>query len=737
MPRKVKSDISNTDCSQSSFFTHKLQLQLYDLYGVPVPNTQFWITIKVRKRKDQVTLQFPTINFQTGQYANNVSEPPSPIPPFISGGYLYTSDGYLPPNVRPTDLVNRSWLAPSDNGVLLSFSFTQPSDTLPNPIAGYILQVTNAGGIVIQGAGTFGNIIPAGNQTMLPTTIEYIVEPTSSLSRNIAISRGATNITQFGFPGLFDEYRDFHINDAYNGVAAWAWVDNSTVVDKTNNVLNVMVAVGQQDSKGNLKVGAPVQLTNVQPPLSASFDSAVAISRLDSNIIVVSYTMSNFDVQTSPIEVSFTPCRAISFDGGKTWPAPFDGITPQLYNGPLEPSTILPTGPVGLGDYIGVASDKYGNIWCCVTNYYTNTNPPVEINQPYFIVSTDEGRTFSPVYTFPFPEPNFIYDVSYYCFGGDGKGNYGLHFTSDYGNLITGDMSLFVGFIPITGLGEYNVEAIEKASLTNFTNNMGAPDIAASSDGRVWLYGNLNIYSVSPQSNISSTRLIYKSPGDIAVNYAGPWDFSISNHLNTAFFLTTSISAPFYFGYFNSARTVIYDEKRQALYALTAGNQPDFSQNMQIYLAISRDNGLTWSSPIAIATTDFANRGFQTMALDTITGNLLFGWYDGRNDPTFKSVEYFAAIIKAKTLNKLVKRIPLSNPIYIVPPATNPSAITKILTREELEKRKNLINNRRNRLMRKIVNNTKGIKYLAPKMETKVVREGIIVSEKKDKITRK
>ena len=46
--------------------------------------------------------------------------------------------------------------------------------------------------------------------------------------------------------------------------------------------------------------------------------------------------------------------------------------------------------------------------------------------------------------------------------------------------------------------------------------------------------------------------------------------------------------------------------------------------------------------PIDISTTDFANRGFQSMALDSVTGNLVFGWYDGSNDPTFQSVQYFA-----------------------------------------------------------------------------------------------
>ena len=52
------------------------------------------------------------------------------------------------------------------------------------------------------------------------------------------------------------------------------------------------------------------------------------------------------------------------------------------------------------------------------------------------------------------------------------------------------------------------------------------------------------------------------------------------------------------------------------------------------------------------------------MALDPKTGNLVFGWYDGRNDPTFQSVQYFGAVLPAKELDRLVEAIPLSNPLY-------------------------------------------------------------------------
>lgn len=686
-------------CSEncSEILDHKLQLQLYDLYGVPVPNTQFWIKIKILIEGHKVTLQLPTINFQTGPYANNPNEPPVPVPPFIPGGYLYTSDGYLPKCICPQDVVNRSWLAATDNGVNQSFSFTQDADTLPKPITGYILQVTSAGGLVVQGAGTFGNIIPAGNQTLLPTTISYLVEPVSTLKKNVVISDGPTNITQFRSEGPFNPLseglRDSHVNDAYNGLAAWTWSDNSMVRDKTNNVLNQMVAIGYVNDKGKLKVNAPVQLTDLQPPFSSIQDNAVAINRALPNIVVVSYSLQNYSVQDSHFGQVISTCRAVSFDGGKTWPPPFDGITPQPFNGP---TLVQPSGNNGLGDNPGVQSDKFGNIWYMATNLFDPTGT-IFINQPYIMVSTDGGVNYKVVYIFPFPVTDYFYDFPQYCFGGDGLGNYGLHFTADYNNLNpltgegSGDLSLFVGFFPITGPGQYDPSAPATSNLTDFTNANGTPVIAAAEDGRVWLYGALNLPNfAAPESNISSRRIIYKSPGPINQNYAGPWDFAISNNLNQAFFITNADSEPI-FGYFLVPRSIVYDEKRQALYAIHAANSPDFSQNMRLYFAISRDNGQTWSNVIDISNSSFANRGFQTMALDSKTGNLIFGWYDGRNDTTYQSVEYYGAVITSEKLTELVKKIPLSNPIYNLPPANATLTIKKPLTVGQIELRKKLI----------------------------------------------
>ena len=724
-------------------FQHNIQLQLVDSLGFLVDGTQSWVTIDVIKNGPLVTLLLPQINFQTGQVSTDNPYFPSGeitagIPP--AGGYLVTVDGFLPKELRPIDTMPRSIVASSNNGFSQVFSFTQDPTTLPVPPAGYIVQITNAGELQIQGAGEFGNIIPAGPQNLLPCSISYKAQSRKTLEKNVKISTGATNVTQFtGGPGA-DGFRDFHVSDAFDNIVAYAWTDNSNVADQTNGTMNTMVAIGKIKKDGTLKVGKQVQLTNL-PANVIAWDTAVAINRNNPDNIVVSYGVID---HTDP-NIPAPTCRAVSFDGGKTWPAawqytaftgsitgttltvtdvafgalqvgdiiytyeaflPAAGIiagttitafgtgtggvgtytvsisqdVPSVYtiaNPPLNGQIpILPAYSTGFGDCRGVSSDKFGNIWYGATIFFDQFGNLV--NQPVFAVSTDNGATFNVIFTAPTPPANTLYDYPQFTFGGDGLGNYGLWFQSSIFNQTpgTGDAYPNVGFIPIMGLGNFGTPTL--TALTGLTNVQLECDLAASADGKLWLFSGPEIGgqgpNQAPYNYVLPNTLVFKSPGAQDINYAGPWDFGLANDNTEQYFgLFTSMGEPnpardttSFIYLTNSIQGIIFDEARQALYALINPQYPNYSENMRIYLAISRDNGQTWSSPIDISTTDFANRGYQSMALDPATGNLLFGWYDGRNDKTFQSVEYYGAVLLAKELDKLVHAIPLSNPNYVV-----------------------------------------------------------------------
>ena len=166
-------------------------------------------------------------------------------------------------------------------------------------------------------------------------------------------------------------------------------------------------------------------------------------------------------------------------------------------------------------------------------------------------------------------------------------------------------------------------------------------------------------------SGVTNSRLLFKSPGPIDQNYVGPFEVAIFNQIGFSLFIPTYDSQPV-FGMFQTVQNNLYDDKRQALYVLVNAHFPDNSQNVRLYLLISRDNGQTWANPIDVSNTDHNNRGFPSMALDPVTYNLLIGWYDGRNYDD-NSLNYYGTVIVAETLDRIVEKIPLSNPLYSIP----------------------------------------------------------------------
>ncbi len=621
----------------SETFQHAMQLQLADVNGAPVENTQFWITVQIVKKKDQVTLNFPTINFQAGQCASNDPDCTGTQP-----GYIITASGYLPPELRPNVLIPISVNAPSGDGLAQTATHAEMS---PIPPSGFIVMVDNSGGVLIQQAGSGSNTIAAGPHAVLPFSVKYQAGKRENICFNFQLSQGQIDVTQFtNAHTTFDNIRDSHINDASNGTFAWAWTDNHNV-DPQANILNVFVLVGKIDKKGRMKLGKPIQLTNF-PPNTYAWDTSVAINRQDKNNIVVSYGLVD--------ETGSANCRAVTFDGGKTWGGVFDGVNSSAQNGLIN---YQPT--MGFGDIPGVGADQFGNFWFGATDKANSF-------RPYLLASTDKGLTWNTVYNFPSAGSMAFYDYPHFVFGGNGSGQYGVWYYTDFfdsaGNIFPG-----VAFIPINGLGNFGSSTT--TFLTSLENGIAVPTVAVSNDGRFWGLG------VSPIVTFLYNWpfvTIFKSSGPIDQNYAGPWLAGSENQLN-------DISPNVYHfdsvpdkGYFLSVQGLIYDDKRQALYALFAAPNPPLSQSMRLYFSISRNNGQTWSSPYDISATAFANRGFDTMSLDPSSGNIYIGWYDGRNDPSQTKIQYFGGIIPAQLLDQLVKQIPLSNPQYQIPGQGSP-----------------------------------------------------------------
>ena len=694
MEIKHHSDDSSSSSSEhcgKTFFSHVITLYLADAYGIAVPGVEFRVKLSIIKDViapgvTHVTIQIENpINFVTGPYANNLYELNNPVseiidgapglflPPPQNGGYLYTKDGFLPCDIRPNSVMTRTYFGPSNNGQNIPFNYvisaTPPPDvsgvlvTPPGP--GYLIRVTNSGGLVIEGIGTLGNIIPPGTQQLLPTTFSYIRRLNIRLGKNTQISTGAINIAQYDNPsppttGSRDNVRDHHVNDAWANRVWFAWADNSNIPNPPANpgVMNLAYAFGEvKHEKLHMN---PAQFLPTPNTLYV-WDTAVAINRTNPNNIVISYGLIDNNSPGDGLPFS-TVCAAVSFDGGQTWAS--NGATN------VQPTGMFDGIPTGFGDLPGVRADKFGNFWYMYSNLADDFGDI--INVPAIMASSDGGRTWTQVYTFPYDYTNPIdlYGYPSLCFGGDGQGNYGVQMLADFflgPDLINGYPVR--AFIPITGLGQWNVGAVQEAPLPWLLNNIFTASITASEDGKVWTYGSAS--GLDPAGYVfpggfTNNRLVYKSPGPIDQNYAGPWGVVRYNSLSDSIYYPVWQANPL-FGFFQSVQNNIYDEKRKALYVILNATYPELSNNSKIYLVISRDNGSTWSNPIFINSDDKNNRGFMSMALDATTGNLVLGWYDARNYKDGLSFNYWGAVFPSKYLDELVEEIPLSNPVYAIP----------------------------------------------------------------------
>jgi hypothetical protein len=637
-----------TDSLETPTVEHKMRIAIWwnlpnSNNSSPYPGSTQVITLKYKVIGDEITVDIPAINLQVQDDVFNS---------FTS--YASTVDGFLPESIRPFTLTQVGTVSGSKNATSIPFNTQTPPPT-PVSTSAYNVQIGQSGALYITSAcGQIGNNLAAGPHMVNQCTIVYNRKEIERLSYNITLSDGQSDVTTMTGSAAADGYRDSHMNDFYNRKAVWAWTDNSNVPDalKSTGIMETMVRTAQVALDGTLTLGPIVQLTNHYQEYIAtgyraqSWNTSVAINRTNDNNIVVSYGKIS---RKTGFPTLVLPWRAYTTNGGATMADWTVGIL-----------NTLPTGtPARFGDCTGVQTDKYGNMFYMFTNI--NNASGVAVGVPTVKLSVDGGNTYSTIWTAPdpldvTPATHDQYDYPQLTFGGDGFGNYGMWVHTLY--FVNPNNTLYfvpyVTFIIINGFN--SIGAVTEQLLWGLGNQQHLCCPAASADGRYWSMQ--SPYQLSPTIN----SIAYKSPGAIDVNWAGPWTNATIRFCNQP---ADTISFPV-FGYLNTTvRGLIYDEDRQALYALIQNNKQDIgSQDTCIYFMVSRDCGSSWSDPIKITTTDVANRGYQSMALDPVSKGIVIGFYDGRKDPTFIRMEYMAASISAAKLQEMVDAIELTPQTY-------------------------------------------------------------------------
>ena len=374
------------------------------------------------------------------------------------------------------------------------------------------------------------------------------------------------------------------------------------------------------------------------------WDTAVAISRKHLSHVFISYLNINFTGNYSATMPYTVVSLAGSLDGGETWA--FNGATS------VQPTGNIGGVPFGAGDNAGVSCDQHGVLWYLSTNYLSTTGEGQVINQPFIMSSLDDGQTWTLQYTFPYNSPSYAayYDFPEMCYGYykpsstsscQAQAQYGIYITVDFqpegftGLSVDGYPILV--FLPVTGPG--TVGTAQLAELKEFTNNTFLNGLTSSDDGRLWMYGTaagLNSAQYAFPGGKTTNRLAFHSPGHgLDSGWSGPFSVMNYNSLSNSLYLPIWKSMPV-FGLFQSVQCHLYDNKRHALYVILNATYPDESQDSVIYFLISTNNGQTFlDPPLIVNSSKKGNRGLASMALDSIHGDVLIGFYRQKQLPSF------------------------------------------------------------------------------------------------------
>ncbi len=296
---------------------------------------------------------------------------------------------------------------------------------------------------------------------------------------------------------------------------------------------------------------------------------------------------------------------AVTFDGGKTWNRRIVGTGNDVFGDTCcDPSA---------------AFDQYGNLFL---SWLYNVDQVVPIG-----LSTDGGLTFKVIAKIGAPSSLMQTKSS--------RDERGLFRFVDQETVTTGANSVWVVFnaggpifatgAPVTGLGQ--VGQFFSGEVVPGTNNCTYGDVAIGPQGQVINGCNLTESGQGGGKvfvNIDPDGLGPAPFGDrieLADTHVGGFDFIPAQP-------DRSIDAEVGLAWDRSGGA--HNGRVYAIYTL---EHPNESDNTDIYLRYSDDNGTTWSAPQRVNDDNTKNSQFlPKLALDQSTGNIAVTWYDSRND---------------------------------------------------------------------------------------------------------
>jgi len=352
------------------------------------------------------------------------------------------------------------------------------------------------------------------------------------------------------------------------------------------------------------------------PPVPPNVDSSVMHGNEAEDAIAINpANPSNIVTMATLPDVPSGLFEGVSFDGGQSW-------TRQVIG------TGAPLGEICCDEQL--AWDRFGNLWM---TYLVNTNGHV-----FVAVSADGGLTFrkaaevvpttpagsrAPSGATPKPlrprshNPNIFGDQPSISVGPD---SVWVSYTSFPSTVVQAFGA------SVTGLGRFGpFSAPESVPTSNGRGDFG--DTAVGPDGQVLVtyqdqtngQGGAHIYTALDANGLAPGG--FSGPQLLARSRVGGFDYipaqpdrSVDAEANLAW---DRSGGP------HSGR----------VYAIWTQESPNESDNTDIMVQYSDDNGTTWSAPARLNDDHTATSQFMpAIAVDQATGDVAISWYDCRND---------------------------------------------------------------------------------------------------------
>src|SRR5229473_3405819 len=297
--------------------------------------------------------------------------------------------------------------------------------------------------------------------------------------------------------------------------------------------------------------------------------------------------------------------EGVSFDGGKTWATKLIalGAGDPLGDGCCDPS---------------LSFDRYGNLFMTYL-YEVEDQVPVAL-------STDGGLTF-----------HVIANISKADLPGKkgGGDNRGLFRFVDQPTITAAANEVWVVFnaggpmaatgAPVSGLGK--VGAFIPLEVVPGTNNCTYGDIAIGPSGQV-----MQACTLTESGQGGGKIFVNTDPDGLGTAGFGDRIFVTQTHVGGFDFIPAQPDRSV-----DAEPGLAWDRATGPhagrVYLVYTREHPNESDNTDIYVRHSDDNGTTWSAPVRVNEDHTTNSQFtRTAALQVATGDIAVVWYDCRND---------------------------------------------------------------------------------------------------------